>query len=62
MHSHLQVVEESRLVLSDLCAPVRLESVVDWVEDNVELPTSASIAPPAAECRSALHNLRERAR
>jgi len=34
-------IEEVRLVLSDLFAPVRQESVVDWVEEYVELPTGA---------------------
>lgn len=31
--------EEVRSILSDLWAPVRKESVCDWVEENVELPS-----------------------
>ena len=41
MLANAQGIEEIRLVLSDLFAPVRQESVVDWVEENVELPTGA---------------------
>ncbi len=33
--------EEVQSSLSELYAPVRQESVVDWVEENVELPTGA---------------------
>lgn len=41
MLANPQGLEEFRGTLSDLFAPVREESVVDWVEENVELPTGA---------------------
>lgn len=41
MLSNPRGVEEIRSVVADLWAPVKRESVVDWVEENVELPTGA---------------------
>lgn len=41
MLSNPEGYEEVRSILSELWAPVRKESVCDWVEENVELPTGA---------------------
>lgn len=41
MLSNPQGVEDLRGTLSGLFTPVKKESVVDWVEENVELPTGA---------------------
>jgi len=41
MISNRKVVSEIQDSLSDLWAPVRKESVCDWVEQNVEIPTGA---------------------
>lgn len=41
MLSNPKGIEDVRSVIADLWAPVKRESVVNWVEDNVELPTGA---------------------